>query len=503
MHPTVELRSERLSVSSGSGQRNRRGLSIGAWLLLSAFVAATLAGVVLDRGGWLVLGYPLGALGVGAVLFGVNPELHLGYTWWLWLVTPLVRRLVDFHVGWNPTNPILLAPLLVTGLAALSVVRHLPKLKLRSLLPFALVLSGILVAYPLGVVRAGPAAATYGLLQWTVPVCFGFHLAVHRDRYCAFRRTTQRAFTFGVLLLGVYGLWQYLSPQPWDASWMLNSQMVTIGQPEPRLVRVFSTMNSPTPFAMMMLAGLFTLFGARAGLQWLAGVPGYAAFLLSLVRTAWLGWILAVLIYGAYLARRHRLRVLAAGSVLGLMTFPLVASGSVQTAIATRLDSFSGLSEDVSYQERLQFYEGELKAMLFEPLGQGLGATGAATLLTDTGQGERNFDSGVLDVFRTLGWAGGAELFFGGALAILIPMLHRRKRADDQFANAARAVSVALFAGMLSLNTMTGLIGVVFWGFAGLFLASRRYADAAAPSAAARGTEYAYAAFPRSSPAEP
>jgi O-Antigen ligase len=478
LHPAVPFRSAPISSSRVLEERGAHVTRVGAWVLLGGFGTIVLACLVLGRAGMLRLGYPFAAVIVGMLLFRMAPELYVGFVWWLWLLTPFVRRLVDYRIGWEPTSPVLLAPLLVTGLCGLSLLRHLPKLQRRSLQPFGLVLVGILSAFPIGVIHAGPAAATYGLLQWTAPVWFGFYLAVHCTRYPAYLRITRQVFVVGVLVLGLYGVWQYFSPRPWDTYWMINSQMSSIGQPEARMIRVFSTMNSPPPFALTMLAGLVLLFNARAALQWLAGVPGYIAFMLSLVRTAWLGWLLALVVYGGYLSQRARLRVLVVAGILGLMMVPLVGSEHFQDAISARFASFKAVQNDLSYQARLDFYSASIADIVAHPLGRGLGTTGSATLLDEgslEGTSQRTFDSGVLDVFRTLGWAGGAWLFFGGTLAILVGLARRAKSPDDHFADAARAIGIALFAGMPAFNTMTGGVGAVFWGFTGLLLAAQRY----------------------------
>jgi hypothetical protein len=149
----------------------------------------------------------------------------------------------------------------------------------------------------------------------------------------------------------------------------------------------------------------------------------------------------------------------------------------------------------VSLQARLGFYTIALKLILVDPLGQGYGATGAATLLSDAGQGWPFFDSGILDVLRTLGWLGGAELFLGGTLAIMYQLTHRGMSRNDNFAHAGRAIVIAVFACMLSLNTMAGLIGALFWGFVGLVLAAQRYAEATGESGGNRGLQSGQVSF--------
>ena len=146
-------------------------LVIGFATLVSALLAARMGQIV-------ELAFPALALLIGATLYFRHPTLYLGFTWWLWFLTPEVRRLVDYQIGWNEISPVMIAPYLVSGMAALTLVRCLPQLLQPRLFPFALILMALNYAY-VGRPRPTPGrrAATYGLLTWIVPVLFGFHVA--------------------------------------------------------------------------------------------------------------------------------------------------------------------------------------------------------------------------------------------------------------------------------------------------------------------------------------
>ena len=45
--------------------------------------------------------YLAATLAVGALLYWRRPGLYIGFTWWLWFLTPEVRRLVDYQQGWT------------------------------------------------------------------------------------------------------------------------------------------------------------------------------------------------------------------------------------------------------------------------------------------------------------------------------------------------------------------------------------------------------------------
>jgi O-antigen ligase len=443
-----------------------------SWVLVAVFGSVTLGALASGKAETLKYVYPALALGVAVALFYSHREFYVGYVWWLWFVTPLVRRLVDYRAGYDPLNPVLVAPALVTGVCLVSLIRHLPKVKRRSLAPLLPILAGLAYAYPLGVYNAGLQAATFGLLQWLAPIAFGFHLATDVSRYIPYLAITRRVFTWAAFALGLYGVWQYCSPLPWDRLWMFNSGMTTIGRPLPFEVRVFSTLNSPTPFAMVMVAGLLMLLETRPWVHVCMGLPAYFAFLLSLVRTAWGGWLIGVGVYATYLRPRAGLRVAA---MLGLLVLAVafLTSTPLGSRIERRLESFTMLGEDRSLAAREASSAVVLELILNEPLGRGLGATGSARRLATSST--ITFDNGFLNVFFSLGWAGGL-LYLAGTAVLLVGLLRRRfEPRSDPIPKVARAVGFATFATLSSLNTLTAASGVIFWGFLGLSLSARAW----------------------------
>jgi O-Antigen ligase len=444
---------------------------VGAWVLIAGLALLTAGGLLFHAASFLKLAYPLAALVVGTALFSRSPGLYVGLVWWLWFLTPLVRRLVDYQVGWDSTNPVLLAPALVTGISALTVVRRLRTFGRTAVAPFALVLAGLLYAYPVGIYRAGTSAATYSLLVWAAPVCFGFHLALQSQQYAALRQASRRAFAAGVLVIGLYGLWQYFAPPAWDQYWMVHSGMGSIGLPEPRLVRVFSTLNSPPPCAAILGAGLLTLITAGSLMQWIAGVPGYVTFALTLVRTAWLAWLIGLFTYWIYATARARVRVVAATGILLLLLLPFIRTDLYETLIVSRFQTLQATAQDESARSRMALYSRFAERLSHNPVGDGLGSTGGGGQLNVQGSHE-NLDSGFIDVFESLGWFG-AALFLGGALLLLAAITRARERKDDQFAKVTRGIAISLFLSMLSFNSLTGVVGAVFWGFVGIQIAGR------------------------------
>ena len=97
------------------------------WLLIGGFIAFTALCLTVNAASILRLAFPAGSLAVGALLFFRYPMFYIGFNWWLWFLTPLVRRLIDWKIGWLDPNPVLLAPFLVSFLSMLTLLIQLPK----------------------------------------------------------------------------------------------------------------------------------------------------------------------------------------------------------------------------------------------------------------------------------------------------------------------------------------------------------------------------------------
>jgi len=421
--------------------------------------------------------YLLAALASGVWLYWRYPALYIGFVWWLWFLTPEVRRLIDYQQGWNPQSLVMLTPYLVTGLTLLTLARHLPKLQFYRLFPFTLILLGLLYGYVIGVYRGVWQASTYDLLSWLVPVVFAFHIAMYWRDYPHFRQVIRRTFVWGTLVMGLYGVLQFFNPPVWDQYWMDSAGMASIGKPEPFEVRVFSTANSPGPFAIIMMAGLLLLSSSGGRLlRWPAAAAGFVSFLLSLVRAAWGGLLVGLIFIAAQ--RGFSLRLLASLLVTGLIALPLLTVGPVSEVIDERLQTVTNLEEDSSANDRQEFYSGFAETAFFNPVGLGLGTTGLATKLSNpTGEqsGEfGTFDSGVMNIPFVLGWLG-SVLYVGGLASLLFYALRRGGSRSDLFAAASRGIVVAVLVQLIFVNTLTGVTGMVFWSFLGLSLAARSY----------------------------
>ena len=431
--------------------------------------------------------YPVTALALGAWFYLTNPGLYFGFTWWTWFLSPFMRRYVDYEVGFfSEASYIMLTPMLVTGLSLFTVLRYVGRFQMRLYQPMALVFGGLIYGYAVGLFRNGPMPATLDLLEWACPLFFAFHVLVHYRQYPVYRRLTRAVFTWGLLIMGVYGIVQYFAPLPWDRFWVIESGMTTIGRPEAYELRIFSTLNSPGPFAGILMVGLLVLLEARSLTARLALAPGFVSFLLSLVRSAWGGFATALLYAGARLQSRLRLRLLVVLGLGALLSLPLLLNDAVSERVAPRIETLGELGSDNSFRARSGLYSIAALNSLTEPIGRGLGSFGRAA--TFNANAIASFDSGLMIIPFTLGWPG-ATLYVFGWIWMIYWILRLRQADTDQFTMIAAAIVMGMIAQMVFSNQLTGVIGMATWTFTALAVASSHYygtqRDTEAPEAPA------------------
>jgi hypothetical protein len=458
-----------------------RATTLGSGL---ALLALCLLGIVVSTPYAIYVNYlyPTAALALGAWFYLTNPGLYFGYTWWLWFLTPLVRRYVDYEVGFfNQGSYIMLAPMLVTGLSLFTLLRSVRQFRSSFYQPMALVLGALAYGYAVGIFRNGPFPATLSLLEWACPVLFAVHVLVNHRHYPTFRRVTRSVFTWGILIMGLYGIAQYFSPLPWDRFWMIESKMTTIGRPEPFEVRIFSTLNSPGPFAGILMVGLMVLFEARGITARLSMASGFVSFLLSLVRSAWGGFAVSLSYAILRLQSRLRLRLLVVLGVGILFALPLLMHQSVSTRVSSRVESLGSLGNDNSFRARSGLYSIAAVNSLTEPVGRGFGSFGRAA--NYNAEAIASFDSGIMIVPFTFGWLGSA-LYGFGFLWLVALLLRLRQTDTDEFTIVAAAVVMGMIAQMIFSNQFSGVVGMVTWTFTALAICGGQYARTARPRAA-------------------
>lgn len=442
-----------------------------AQLLIGAFVflAATFLAVGADR--LVEFAYPVGAVIVAAILFRISRSHFLSFAFWLWWLSPELRRIVDFHLGWNWQNPIILAPYLATMVSVLG-------LRIRSYRvppwPFLLIFSGISFGYIVGLVFVGFAPATFAAINWLAPPVCCCSIAADVKEYLRYRSIVVRTFLWGGLVMGIYGVVQFFFLPSWDAYWMIHAGMGSQGLPTPGLVRVFGTMSSSGPYASTMVTCLLIGLASRSRVHWPASAAALAGLLLSLVRTSWIafgiGWI--YMVSRLRLATKIKFIIVAC---LAAMCLPLLAFEPMSTIVGKRFDTLSSLEEDASYQDRSEFFNDIESQLSLE--GIGLGATGLSTKLGSGGTlGQYgDFDSGLLEIPFTLGLMGGL-LYGAGVVWLVCASVWQRREANGEhdWIVTCEAVVLGALSTIVSGNSLIGSNGgLIFWSFLGLLLAGK------------------------------
>jgi hypothetical protein len=221
------------------------------------------------------------------------------------------------------------------------------------------------------------------------------------------------------------------------------------------------------------MAGLVVLLGEGQTIRWLAAAPGFTAFALSMVRSAWGGLVVAIGVVVLCSPIKHKARYVAMGAVLVALALPLLTVGPIAEVVQARLDTVSAIDRDSSYMDRMSFYADFLGTAFGTPLGAGLGVTGLASRLgsSDGSLGEFGvFDSGVMDVFFTFGWLGAILLLSAG----FITWTAARAASKNGYALTCAAIATGTIAQMMFSDTLVGASGMLVFPFAALAIVQSR-----------------------------
>ena len=450
----------------------RRGIEL-AHAVLAAFILGTLALFTGLGGRTANLAYLAAAAVTALVLLTRDQPLYVSFTFWMYFLTPFVRRIFDWRHGWNPTNPVLLAPPLVAGLAIFVIFRHVRELRTILFAPFLLVLVALAYGFAVGVIKVGSIPATYAFVTWIAPLLFGIQLAVSWRRYAEIRASLSRTFRVAIPILATYGVYQFVRLPAWDAAWMRWSDLHSIGAPLPYLVRIFGTLNTPGPFASVLAAGALLLLTQKGTWRFLSIAITLVALLLTRTRAVWIAFVIGIIIEQVTQPVARLPKRTATLVVVVLLALPLLAIPKFRAQIMPRLSTLSNIQSDNSFLKRVQLSEQTASDVVETAEGNGLGLTGGATKLR-VPPGVRSLDNGFLEVFFIFGWPGGTMLLLGvGGMIIQSFRFFEAKR--DPFANSVRATAVSILSMLPIGDVFTGSTGTLLWGMIGMGIAGHAY----------------------------
>ncbi len=441
-----------------------------------ALLVAVTAALLTAAPNTLRIAFPALACLAACVLFAQSRVLYIKFCFWLWFLSPLLRRLVDYRTEFIATSPLLLAPFLACAVSGVVLFRHARLLANKAALAFTCAFAGIFFGTVYGLTRYPPADVARGLINWLPPVFFGFFLYAERARLRDYRDAITRTLLLGMLTLSVYGIVQFFVLPAWDESWMRGLQNGAFGQPFPLEVRVFSTMNAPATFATYLIAGLLIAFaalveGGRNRPLALAVAPlGLLALALTTSRSLWLGLIFGVLYLAFALPGRLRVRIVATVIVAVVAAGFATQLPGINRVVNERLRSFTSGTSDISASARITGHTDALAKLASEPLGEGMGSTDAdhATDGSDDRLGPH--DSTLLEFLYALGGPG-TLVYAIGLLAALTQLFLLPAQQSSPTASAVKGILFALFAQSLLTSILVGVPGFLVWTCLGLSLA--------------------------------
>ncbi|HEY1998033.1 O-antigen ligase family protein [Paraburkholderia sp.] len=408
--------------------------------------------------------YPAMCLLVALWLYRVYPAQYLGFTCWVFFLTPEVRRLADFFAGsFNPVSTIMVAPLGCAAMSGLALITDARMLGQRRAAPLMMIIAGLAYAWLIGMSRAGFSAATFALTGAVFPALVGFRLVATWEHHPDYQRVLLKTFIYGAIIMGAYGIWEFISPPPWDAFWLLASGMTSEGHPVPFGMRVSSTMNSSGPFASTALVCILMSLAGKGKLRLAAGVV-LPALMFTSVRSAWGGLLVGLIYPIAMLDGRSRMRLIAGVFACLALCLPVTMLDGVGDHITERMETVQDISQDNSYQVRAEMYSSFMSRALTDISGQGFGTTGIASKLADSDSDViQVFDSGIMEVPYIMGWPG-TLLFISGTLTLLWRALSAsRKRPEDHFGACGVGVAIAVLSMMVFSNTLAGMTGMFYF----------------------------------------
>jgi hypothetical protein len=454
-----------IRLTKGKGLEKIFSESSLPWLAIILFSIITIGLLVLGIGKITNYCFPLLALGVSIILYQKRGDLYLGFVIWLWFLTPLVRRLSDYPGGFTDPSPILLAPYLATFVAIMTSVNFFPRIFKKSsslYIPFYLCLMGVLYGLMVGLIKnpVNDFLVIVRFLDWVIPIIFGLYIFTNWPQYPEYKKIITSVFLWGVVVMGTYGIIQYLTVPEWDAYWLTSSEFKSARKPVPMGIRIWSTCASPRPFGTIMMAGLLILTNIKSPIIIPSSIVGYLSFLLSFARAPWGGYIFSIFTLFSSLSPKQQMRL---GLILILilsLVLPFILLDSFSGEILERLSTLASLEDDTSGQVRAATYASVFDRALTNFLGDGIGAG--------------TFDSGLLAFPMNLGWFGTLP-YLVGITILCIQNFKTPYAKKDLFMATCRCIAIATIA-MLPLGTsMLAEQGIIMWTFLSLALAGQQY----------------------------
>jgi hypothetical protein len=434
--------------------------SLYIWIVIG-FSFLVLIGCVAGLGKIVNYFFPIAVTIISGFLYSKNPVSYFTFSWWICFLSPFVRRIADFKGSYTNPSPILLAPYLVALVPVLYIFRQLPTIHKQGGQPFILPIAGVLYSFIIALLNRPVAVAGQGLIDWIAPVFFGYSMFINWKQFPKIWDSTKSNFTWAALILGIYGVIQYLVAPEWDAYWLINSEFDALApgflKPEPLGIRVFSTLNSQEPFAAVIVPTLIVTLNSNLSIVWPSFLAGTMSLLLSFVRTGVLALVssLAVLMLGSKFSSNARL--LFSGSIIVLCLIPLLSMDEFRDVIYARLETLQDLQNDGSASSRRSAVIYLLDDALSSFIGDGVGGP--------------TFDNALISILMNLGWIG-AIPYLSGIILVFVKLFSNNSIAGI---SVIRSVIFSCLIRLPVNSPMLEASGMILWGFMGLGLSAIKF----------------------------
>ncbi len=395
-----------------------------------------------------------------------SPWLYVTMSLWFWTVTPLARRLIDYHAGFDPVNYILGVPEFLSLLMVWSILNSRELMRLRETITGLFIAVPIMYGIGVSFVQGQVVSGVVGSADCIGPPLYYFYILANWRRIGELEPILTRFLGINISVVCLYAVFQFVAPPAWDTAWMINSGLPGVGSPDPFQIRVFSTLNQTGTLASWLSTSLllFLHFKNRAT-PFLVPVAAVLV-LLTFVRSA-AGSVLVAYLVAALLGRGGIFKMLiiaTMGVVLSLSVLSIVLP-QMSELIAQRASSVEDLQHDTSANDRAYLYEQTPRAIAAAPFGIGIGAIGRGAVSKQDNDDLAVIDSGPLGIYLPLGWVMGT-VYIVGLVLMVVQAWSAARLTRSQAAIALTAAAVAQVS-LLPFYNVLGMAGLLLWFSAG------------------------------------
>lgn len=454
-------------ADSNVTRRERRNLILllGGFAVISLGLAFTPAAIA------LVAIVPAGSTGLALYLHRRYPGVYLGFVCWLFFLVPMLRRIIGMRSGSSAISFVMIAPFLACWAGLAIYRRNWPRLFSARLSPWLFAAAAIAYGFVVGGLSNSKTGVIQDAFGWTSPMCFAFYVYAQRDKVRVLLDSFRANMMYGLLVMSLYGLYQYFVLTPWDAAWMVSSGLGSIGTPEPMGVRVFSTMNTPQPFADYLIAGLMLLAVSPKRIRILIMPLAVVVLALTMSRSSWIAGAVGFVMLTFTLSVRQRIQmVILLLACVGAFVVALQVP-SINEIMVKRFDTFKDLKQDGSLQDRVAAQQQAITSFQDSPFGLGLGVDASHAGLGSTYGVPRPIfntgDNGLEQIFLSFGWFGSFVYIVGLAGAVTTAL----RVSSVPEITPLKAILISIICESPMMGVFPGASGFLIWTSIGLCFA--------------------------------